>query len=88
MIRFDARPDRTLRLTYSFDPVVRGHGWGLALVRLGLRELAGCDPVRIVAEVKAENLASRRVFETLGFRRAAAGEDPELLRYTCTIPPR
>lgn len=68
-IRFDKEGDEA-RIDYSLDTVIRGRGWGSRLVSLGSALLEKIEPVRLRAEVKAENEASRSVFSSLGFTMA------------------
>ncbi len=67
-IRFDIDGGTAL-IDYSLDPVVRGRGWGGRLVALGLSRLAADAPADVLAEVRHENIASRLVFDRLGFNR-------------------
>jgi UDP-2,4-diacetamido-2,4,6-trideoxy-beta-L-altropyranose hydrolase len=65
-VRFDTAQGKAA-LDYSLDLIVRGRGWGTRLVELGLMQLAGEDPREVLAEVRTENVASRMVFDRLGF---------------------
>lgn len=65
-IRFDREGDEA-GIDYSLDSIVRGRGWGARLVSLGMALMDRIEPVRLRAEVKAENEASRSVFSGLGF---------------------
>ncbi len=66
-IRFD-RTDGRIRLSYSIEETQRGKGLGRWIVEEGLRWLRSqwSDPV--FAEVQAENLASMKVFQSLGWQ--------------------
>lgn len=67
--------DGEAELSYSVDPLVRRLGFGMALVERAVRS-AGRVPARgFRARVKAQNLASRRIFERLGWRATMAGAD-------------
>lgn len=57
-------------IDYSVAAEVRGRGLGLAVLRRALLELRHERPApwTLVAQVKAGNLPSRRVFERLGFQ--------------------
>jgi ribosomal protein S18 acetylase RimI-like enzyme len=46
-------------------PEYRGRGYGFAIVEHAVQ---GMQNVRVCAEVKMSNVASRRIFERLGFR--------------------
>lgn len=65
-IRFDKEGNEA-RIDYSIDALVRGRGWGARLVSLGSELLQKTEPIRLLAEVKADNEASRSVFLRLGF---------------------
>lgn len=65
-IRFDQEGDEA-RIDYSLDTLVRGRGWGSRLVSLGMQRLEKIGPIRLRAEVKTDNEASRSVFLSLGF---------------------
>ncbi len=66
-IRFDRTGGR-IRLSYSIEETQRGKGLGSWIVEAGLRSLRSqwSDPV--FAEVQAENLASMKVFQSLGWQ--------------------
>ena len=67
--------DGEAELSYSVDPLVRRLGFGTALVEHAVRG-AGRAPERgFRARVKAQNLASRRIFERLGWHATMAGAD-------------
>jgi UDP-2,4-diacetamido-2,4,6-trideoxy-beta-L-altropyranose hydrolase len=51
-------------LSFTVAPEHRGKGFGLKIVRQALKELRN---VRVCAEVKTSNIASLRIFSTLGF---------------------
>jgi len=72
-IRFD-RQGEEAQIDYSLDVLVRQRGWGTQLVAMGIALFRQSDPVRIRAEVKAENLSSRAVFARLGFNQAASAQ--------------
>jgi ribosomal protein S18 acetylase RimI-like enzyme len=65
-IRFEPIDNR-LRLSYAVDPLFRGRGIGREIVEIGVREIRRIAPNPILAEVRAENQASLRVFRALGF---------------------
>ncbi|MCG3110387.1 MAG: UDP-2,4-diacetamido-2,4,6-trideoxy-beta-L-altropyranose hydrolase [Candidatus Manganitrophus sp. SB1] len=65
-IRFDKEGDEA-RIDYSLDTLVRGRGWGSRLVSLGLELLEKKEAIRLRAEVKPDNEASRSIFLSLGF---------------------
>jgi UDP-2,4-diacetamido-2,4,6-trideoxy-beta-L-altropyranose hydrolase len=73
-VRFDHEGGES-RVDYSIDPLFRGRGWAIPLIRLGMREAAGAWDGTVRAEVKEGNVASCAVFRKLGFEesRGAAG---------------
>jgi UDP-2,4-diacetamido-2,4,6-trideoxy-beta-L-altropyranose hydrolase len=81
-VRFDLRDDGGMRLSYLIDPLARGRRWAARLVRLGIEALSERGGFEIRAEVKAENTASRKVFEQLGFGMTVAKN--RLCIYTAT----
>ena len=56
-------------ISYSIDARYRQQGFGQRIVELGVDGMGRC-----VAEVKAENVASNRVFASLGFEQFCLGE--------------
>ncbi len=73
-VRLD-RHDGRAHIDYSLDPLVRGRGWGSAIIMLGLAAFFREHDMPVRAEVKSGNLASRAIFEKLGFRAVPAGQD-------------
>jgi L-amino acid N-acyltransferase YncA len=65
MVRFDHGPETEVSI--NVNPACRGRGYGLALLRQSIA-LAGGE---VFAEIRDENLASRRMFERAGFRLVA-----------------
>lgn len=82
-VRFE-RAEATWVIGYSLAPVFRGRGLGRPLLDAALLQLRKeeCDPC-VIGEVKTENLASCRVFESLGFSALCDGRDT--VKYTRTI---
>lgn len=82
-VRFE-RAEATWVIGYSLAPVFRGRGLGRHLLDAALLQLRKeeCDP-HVIGEVKTQNLASRRVFESLGF--SAFCDDGDTVKYTRTI---
>lgn len=66
-IRFD-RVAAQARIGYSLDPVVRGRGWGLRLMALGMKWMQQRAPVPFCADVKRDNAASCAIFLRMGFQ--------------------
>jgi spore coat polysaccharide biosynthesis predicted glycosyltransferase SpsG/RimJ/RimL family protein N-acetyltransferase len=79
-VRFELTPEGTLDIGFSVDPSLRGQGKGRQLLRLALHTMRQQTSRPIVAKVKRDNLASRRLFETLPFD-PVAGPDPELVYF-------
>ena len=80
-VRFDRDDDRWL-IDYAVAPHLRGRGFGRSALNLSLTEFFRAEPsAKVVGEVKSTNVASCRVFESLGFARSATGDR---LTYTMT----
>jgi UDP-2,4-diacetamido-2,4,6-trideoxy-beta-L-altropyranose hydrolase len=73
-IRFEIQGE-IITIDYSLDELVRGRGWGRRLIELGLQAIArvGTDKYDIRAVVKHDNIASRRIFESLNFTEMQSG---------------
>jgi ribosomal protein S18 acetylase RimI-like enzyme len=73
MVRFDPPgPEGERLVSVNIAPERRGRGFGEKLLAAALaREGAG----RVIAEVRRDNIVSVRLFQALGFRRRAEGED-------------
>lgn len=65
MVRFDRGAETEVSI--NLNPDFRGQGLSHALLGAALATTGGA----LVAEIKDENLASRRLFERAGFRRIA-----------------
>lgn len=65
-IRFDFKENGAY-IDYSLDILVRGRGWGSKLVALGVEALHAERRIPVLAEVKASNNASCKVFWKLRF---------------------
>jgi len=68
MVRFDHGPETEVSI--NVNPACRGRGYGLALLQAGIAQVGG----EIFAEIKDDNLASRRMFERAGFQFVVALE--------------
>lgn len=66
-IRFDVGGTYDV-LSYSLDPLVRGRGWSQWLIMTAIERAARPLGRKMIAEVKPENDASRRVFARLGWQ--------------------
>lgn len=72
-VRF-ARAKDEARISIGLSPDWRGRGLGTTLIQSACRAIFGMwNVTRIRAQVKAENLASRRAFEKAGFRCQTEG---------------
>lgn len=65
MVRFDHGPETEVSI--NVNPACRARGYGLTLLEQGIAHVGG----EIFAEIKDENVASRRMFERAGFRLIA-----------------
>lgn len=72
MCRFDLDDSRSAEVSVNVAPDQRGRGMGRALVEAGIAAFTADRPdvVVLTAVIRAENAASIRLFEALGFRRA------------------
>jgi RimJ/RimL family protein N-acetyltransferase len=75
-VRFDFCSDVWV-VDYSIDKFQRGKGFGFLIIMLGVKEFKNSI---FVADVKKENLASRKVFLNLGFHLKGCIDD-NLERY-------
>lgn len=65
VIRLDwSEQNDSCDLSFTVAPEHRGKGVGFRMVQLSIQDLRNA---RILAEVKLSNVASRRIFERLGF---------------------
>ena len=79
-IRFDRTGDAQHQFLVSImiAPEQRGRGFGGALLRAGIGTL---PDALLKAEIAADNIASRRIFEACGFERIPDDGDSALLQY-------
>jgi UDP-2,4-diacetamido-2,4,6-trideoxy-beta-L-altropyranose hydrolase len=76
-VRFE-RGEAGWEIDYALSREFRGRGLGRMLMRTGLESLAREYPAApVVATAKKTNVASRRVFESLGFESQTAGDTIE-----------
>lgn len=73
--------EKACDLSFTVAPEHRGRGYGSAIVAQALR---GMGDVRVTAEVKIFNEASRRIFDKLGFR--VIDSQGELLLFAKDMP--
>ena len=74
-VRFD-RGDQVWAISYSLAPFLRGRGLGAKILEMALSSLASeGHNGSILGCVKPANLASRRIFEKLGFALTRADTD-------------
>ncbi len=78
MVRIDAGAEREVSI--NVNPACRGRGLGAELLARALAEVEG----PLLAEIKPENAASRRLFEAAGF--TPAGQHGGMLRYRKGAP--
>ncbi len=82
MTRFD-RVDATeeWEVSIAVAPELRGLGYGKQLLARSVCEFLAMEPsAKISAEVKKNNLASRKIFESLGFN-LLPNNNPDIFRY-------
>lgn len=82
-LRFDMRPTSEAVISYAIDVAMRGKGYGLQLLKLGEEQILRDYPnvQTIVGYVKNSNIASRRVFQKLGYDEFPTNEYPESVMY-------
>lgn len=69
---------------YAVAPPFRGRGLGRSMLQAALRRLCSNTSVaEVVGSVKAENLASQRIFEQLDFERSVQGAGNVILFKKC-----
>lgn len=73
-VRLDFRQGEAV-LSYGVDALLRGRGFGTAIVAQAVARMAGALPAGLAARVKAQNPESRRIFTRLGWREAQDGAD-------------
>jgi RimJ/RimL family protein N-acetyltransferase len=76
-------PDRTVEIGYGLAAPSRGHGLGTAAVGALLAELRDRGVEHVIAEVDADNLASRRLLERLGFH--VVRTDPPMVWFSLAL---
>jgi len=79
-VRFDHLRGESL-VDYSIDPLFRGRGWAVPMIRLGMREVTGAWDGPTRAEVKEGNVASCAVFRKLGFEESIAADGLRIFRH-------
>ena len=83
----------TYGLFYQLLPVCWGRGLGFAAAQAAMRQLDRLTPALVLADTVAENTASVRILERLGFVRAAVhpsafcreGRALDIWDYTCRL---
>jgi UDP-2,4-diacetamido-2,4,6-trideoxy-beta-L-altropyranose hydrolase len=87
MVRFDRNGDEAL-VSINVNPAFRGRGiGGMALAQACERYLADAPLARLVAEVRAENQASIKIFTAAGFTEQGRGGG-DIHRFVRTSPAR
>ena len=66
-IRFDLKKNKTAKIDYSLDSIVRNRGWGKKLINLGIKKIYKTGVRKISADVRHENTKSIAIFKKLGF---------------------
>src|ERR1700735_3019917 len=74
--------DGAWQMSWTVAPEHRGRGVGAAIVQLAVTRMTG---ERVFAEIKAANLASRRIAEKSGFRLRGK-RDGMLVYWRCSAP--
>ena len=85
-----AQASRTVAtLSYSLGPAHRGRGWAAPLLLAGTRAVLAAFPqvVRVLGEVKADNVASVRAFRRAGFVEVAGSGPAGSLTFAWVAAP-
>ncbi|MHA3704185.1 GNAT family N-acetyltransferase [Jatrophihabitans sp. YIM 134969] len=83
-IGFKGRPrDGTAEIGYGFAPSARGHGFAAEAVGAVLAHARAHGVARVVADIEADNAASRRTLERAGF--ITTGTDGTLVLYEIVL---
>ncbi len=82
MVRFDRMDDlEEWEVSIAVAPELRGLGYGKRLLAGAVSEFLAMEPsAKISAEVKRNNLASQKIFESLGFD-LVPNNNPDIFRY-------
>ena len=72
-VRFELQ-NKEAEIHYSLDELVRGRGWGIYLVNIGVETLHNISRPVINARVKNGNKASLSIFKNLGFEERSLPE--------------
>ncbi len=78
-VRLEATGDVVV-LDYSLDEVARGRGWGRRLVSHAIRNVRQHTDLPIIADVRAENIASRATLVGAGFTQQDDTHQPGVIR--------
>jgi RimJ/RimL family protein N-acetyltransferase len=74
-VRFD-RAGNAAEIDIAVSPAMRGKGIGTLMLKKGCQSyFERCNVDRLVAEIKSDNEASRRVFEKAGFEVQQKDDD-------------
>ena len=74
-IRYDLRSEKEALISYQIAPEQRGKGYGEAMIRLGEAEVKSVfGDIKLIAEVRLENEASKKCFEKNGYAVAEVNE--------------
>lgn len=66
-VRFDIRNDNTAIIDYSIAKDFRGKGLGRKMLELAIDSFKGCNNAHLIAHIKHDNVASKKIFEKCGF---------------------
>ena len=80
-VRFDIKEE--VIISYSVDKEFRGRGWGVHILKKAIDNFAVeyRKPIKVIGYVKVENVASNKIFESLGFVRLQTNEYPNSYKY-------
>ena len=85
MIRFDGEDNDVFAINILVAPASRGAGFGSAILCAGCQSVYEFSPgAKLRALVRAENIASRRIFESNGFARDVSETCSSMYEYRKT----
>src|SRR5262249_50823806 len=82
VVRFDVIGACVFEVSITVAPSLRSRGHGRRLLGIALKTMAPCV---LIAEIKDENVASKRLFTSCGFQLIGYSED-HLNRYALILP--
>ncbi len=85
-VRFD-RTDTHFMISYSIVRQFRGVGLGNSMLKIAINYLQPEEPITLIGDVRETNVASRKIFEQLGFSESTLPPRKGALRYQLLFDP-